>query len=404
MMDFSFIGLKPNPHLNDSIHELKLVAIDKAAKRLLGRSKYRHLMTSFDIAHQRLLNQHIALARLEKPGEVVAWLGAVQAQDYAGAKWALGLRLQGARDDDIEQAFTDGAILRTHLLRPTWHFVTPADIGWILALTAPRVQAVNAYMYRKLELDQTIFRRSSAALIKALQGGKQLTREELRGVLRQAGVVTDGELRMGYLMMRAELDGLLCSGARRGKQFTYTLLEERVAQARTLERDEALAELTRRYFMSRGPATLQDFVKWSGLTTTDARSGLEMVKSNFIHEVIESKTYWFSTSTPFAKASSPTAYLLSVYDEYVSGYKDRSAIGDAEHTAKLVSLGNALTHIIVVDGQIVGTWKRTIRKGTVVIETNPFTQLTKAENRAIAVAARQYGEFLDLPVVLAYIR
>ncbi len=357
-------------------------------------------MTSLDIAHQRLLNQHIALATFEKPGDEVGWLGAVQAQDYAGAKWALGLRLQGATDDDVEQAFTDGSILRTHLMRPTWHFVTPADIRWILALTAPRVHAVNAYMYRKLELDNALFKRSNAVLAKALHGGRQLTRDELRGVLHKAGIATDGELRIGYLMMRAELDGIVCSGARRGKQFTYALLDERALHAKVLEREEALAELARRYFVSRGPATVQDFAKWSGLTTTDARNGLEAVKAHLRHEVVDDQSYWFSMSRPSAKAVSPSAYLLSIYDEYISGYKDRRAIVDARHAARLWAMGNALSYIIVVDGQIVGTWKRTLRKGEVVIETNIFSRLTKAEKRAVAVAADQYGAFLELPVVL----
>jgi winged helix DNA-binding protein len=367
----------------------------------LGSSTYGRIMTRSDIAQRRLLNQHIGLGRLEKPVDVVAWLGAVQSQDYAGAKWALGLRLQRATDDDIEQAFTDGSILRTHLLRPTWHFVAPADIRWMLALTAPRVHAINAYMYRKLELDQAIFSRSNAALLKALQGCKQLTREELRGVLQKAGIATDGEFRMGYLMMRAELDGIVCSGARRGSQFTYALLDERVRHARRLERDEALAELARRFFLSRGPATLQDFAKWSGLTTTDARSGLEAVKAELRHEVVDGQAYWFSTTVPSARDVSPTAFLLSIYDEYISGYKDRSAIGDARTGAKLIALGNALNYIIVVDSQIVGTWKRTLRKGSVVIETNSFTPLTKAETRAVAVAAHRFGVFLGRPVVLA---
>lgn len=357
-------------------------------------------MTNLDVARQRLLNQHIALATYQKPGDVVGWLGAVQAQDYVGAKWALGLRLHGATDADVEQAFTDGSILRTHLLRPTWHFVTPADIRWMLALTAPRVQALNAYYYRKLELDQTIFRRSNAALVKALQGGKQLTRGELRGVLQQVGVATGGELRMGYIMMRAELDGIVCSGARRGKQFTYALLDERAPHARTLEREEALAELARRYFMSRGPATAQDFAKWSGLTVTDARNGLEAAKAHLQHEAVDGQSYWFPTSRPSAKVVSPSAYLLSIYDEYISGYKDRRAIVDERHAAKLWAMGNALSYIIVVNGQIVGTWKRTLRKDEVVIEASLFTRLAEAESRAVAVAAHQYGEFLGLPVVL----
>src|SRR5256886_12150750 len=175
-------------------------------------------MTNLDIAHWRIHNQHITRRTLETPQALVEWLGAVQAQDFSAAKWALGLRLQGVTDDDIEQACTDGAILRTHVMRPTWHFVTPADIRWMLALTAPRVNAVNATWSRKLELDDAVFMRSNAALAKALQGGKQLTPAELASVLQQAGIATDNLLRFNYIMIRAELDGIVCSGARRGKQ------------------------------------------------------------------------------------------------------------------------------------------------------------------------------------------
>jgi hypothetical protein len=286
-------------------------------------------------------------------------------------------------------------------MRPTWHFVAPVDIHWLLALTAPRVHAVNAFMYRKLELDSAILKRSSAALAKALRSGNQLTRDELRGVLQKAGIATDDGLRLAYILMHAELDGVVCSGARRGKQFTYALVEERAPHAKTLGRDEALAELAGRYFMSRGPATVQDFAKWSGLTITDAKRGLEAVTAQLRQEVVDGQAYWFSTSTPSAKDASPTAYLLSIYDEYISGYKDRRAIGEAEVGAKLSALGNALSYIIVVDSQIVGTWKRTLRKDAVVIETNLFTRLTTAENRAVAVAAQRYGDFLQLSVVLA---
>src|SRR5262245_50797533 len=281
-------------------------------------------MTKVYIARRRLMNQHIAQAAFEKPSDEVAWLGAVQAQDYAGAKWALGQRMQSATDDDLERAFTEGSILRTHVMRPTWHFVTPADIRWMLALTADRVHATNKPLYRRLELDGAVFTRSNAAIVKALRGGKQLTREELKAPLRQAGIATDGELRMGYLMMRAELDGIVCSGPRRGKQFTYALLEERVPRTRALDRDEALAELAKRYFASHGPASLQDFGRWAGLTMADARSGLEAIRSQFTYEVVDGQTYWFSESAPPPEPASPTASLLSIYDEYIIGYKDRS--------------------------------------------------------------------------------
>ncbi len=356
-------------------------------------------MTHLDIAYQRLHNQFIIQQSFEKASDVVRWLGAVQAQDYAAAKWALGLRMQNSTDEIIERAFAEGTILRTHVMRPTWHFVSPADIRWMLALTAPRVNAANASWYRRLELDDALFMRSNAVLAEALQGGKQLTRAELVSVLQRAGIATDDLLRFTYIMIRAELDGIVCSGARRGKQFTYALLDERAPQARTLDRDEALAELAGRYFTSHGPATLQDFVWWSGLTVADARTGLEMVTSRLMHEVVDGQEYWFSTSASPAKELSQTVYLLPNFDEYVVGYTDRSAIFDASHTHKLDSRGNVLfQHTIVLDSQVVGTWKRTLKKDAVILSPSLFTPLTKDETRALAASAKRYSEFLDLSV------
>ncbi len=355
-------------------------------------------MINLDIAHRRLHNQHITRRTIETPQALVKWLGAVQAQDFAAAKWALGLRLQGVTDDDIEQAFTDGAILRTHVMRPTWHFVSPADIRWLLALTAPRVHAASAYYNRKLELDDDVFRRTHAVLANVLQGGKQLTRDELSSALKLAGIVTEGEQRVIHIMMRAELDGIICSGARRGKQFTYALLAERAPHARMLDRDEALAELTMRYCMSHGPVTLQDFVWWSGLTVVDAKAGLTMVTSHLQQETIHGQTYWFSPSTSPVQDLSQTAYLLPNYDEYTVGYTDRSAIFDALHTNRLDSRGGLLTNTMVLGGQVIGTWKRTFKKNAVVIEANPFTPLSKTENRAFAASANCFSAFLRMPV------
>lgn len=360
-------------------------------------------MTNVDIAHQRLHNQLIAQRILEKPADVVQWLGAVQAQDYAAVKWAVGLRLQSATDDDIEQACSDGTILRTHVMRPTWHFVSPADIRWMLALTAPRVNAVNAYYYRQQELDDAVFRCSNAVLIKALQGGKQLTRAELVSALQQVGIASDNVLRFTLIVMRAELDGLICNGARRGKQFTYALLDERVPPAKTLGHDEALAEFARRYFTSHGPATLQDFVWWSGLSTAEAKTGLELVKSQLLYEVVDEQTYWFATSALPMNDLASMPYLLPSFDEYTVGYKDRSAVFDTTHTNKLNAWGNILgSYTMVLDGQIVGTWKRTIKKDTVIINASPFTPLNEAETRAFMIAADRYGAFLERAVDVSW--
>ena len=221
-------------------------------------------MTNAEIIRYRLTNQQIANTNFKTPQQIVEWMIAMQAQEYAMAKWAIGLRLPGSVEDDIEKAFTKGEILRTHLMRPTWHFVAPADIRWLLALTAPRVHAVNAFMYRQSELDTKLFKRSNDTIEKALSGGKQLTREQLKAALERKKIKADG-FRLAYLLMKAELDGIICSGARQGNQFTYALLEERVAPAKPVQRKEALAAFTQRYFASRGPATIKDFATWSGL-------------------------------------------------------------------------------------------------------------------------------------------
>jgi hypothetical protein len=356
-------------------------------------------MSLDNIAHARLANQQLTRTELETPAEMVAWLGAIQAQDFAAAKWALGLRLRPTSDAAMEQAFNNGEILRTHVLRPTWHFVTPADIRWLLTLTAPRVHQTNAGMYRQVGTDSATLKRSVDALVRALQGGGQLTRDELRDALIKVGIPADGGQRMAYILMNAELDGIVCSGPRRGKQFTYMLLDERAPQAKTLDREEALAELIRRYFQSHGPATAADFARWSSLTLADARAGLEAVGGELRQEVIEGQMYWFTNDTLPPRDPSPTAYLISIYDEYTIGYKDRSAIGEREHGERLMAMGNALQSVIVIDGQIVGTWRRTISKQEVTVELNPFRVLTSTEDAAIAVAIEQYGRFLGLVAI-----
>lgn len=358
------------------------------------------MLTPSDIARIRFHNQQIAQTKFKKPEEVIAWLGAMQGQEYAMAKWGIAQRMQEITDSEIDQAFANGSILRTHLLRPTWHLVTPDDIRWLLALTGPRVQAVNAYMYRKLELDNAFFNRSNAALIKALQGGKQLIRVELAAALQQTGIDTVGELRMGYILMRAELEGIICSGARRGKQFTYALLEERAPQVKPLDREEALVELVRRYFTSRGPATLKDFVTWSGLTMADVKKGIEMLKPKLEHVIVEEQTYWFADSALPPKSSSKTAHLLPIYDEYVMGYKDRSALLGLLEKEKLTGSSIAFDNIIVIDSMLVGSWKRTLSKTEVLVETNFNIPLTKTQTRAVATDVERYGKFLGLSPVM----
>jgi hypothetical protein len=353
-----------------------------------------------DIVRYRLHNQFLAQTDITEPAEVVRRLSAVQSQDYSGGKWALGQRLKNATTDAaIDAAFNEGKILRTHMLRPTWHFVTPEDIRWMLALTGPRVHTVNGFMYRQQELDPATIKKSYTVLEKILQGNKHLTREELGSALEQAGIKNAKGIRLGYIVMSAELDGIICSGPRRGKQFTYALLEERAPKVKNWTREESLAELTRRYFATRGPATLHDFTWWSGLTMADAQRGIEEVKSQFVSEVIDGKAYWFDSSVSPVWEKSPTAHLLPNYDEYFIGFKDRSAIGEVAKRAGIKSDDPSfLAHVIILDGQLVGGWRRTLTKKAVQVELMLIADLTKAQQNAVDKAANQYGEFLGLPV------
>lgn len=353
------------------------------------------MMTKLDIVQRRLNNQHLAGTACQKAGDVVAWLGAVQAQDYAGAKWAVGQRVQGADDTSIEQAFNKGTILRTHIMRPTWHFVTPADIRWLLELTAPRVNIANAYMYRQLELDDALFARSNEAVAEALAEGQFLTRTELGTVLSRAGIAAQG-MRLGYIIHRAELDAIVCSGPRRGKQFTYALLDERAPQAKRLPYDEALAELTQRYFTGHGPATPADFAWWSGLTKSQVQAGLELVKSVLSRETMGDQAYWLAPDLPLVKEASPTAHLLPNYDEYLLSYRDSSPVLDPAQ-AHMIETGNPIyDHFLVIDGRLAGVWRRDFKKDTVTITLKRFAPLSKAQVEAIHTEAERFSKFMGV--------
>ncbi len=356
-------------------------------------------MTTADIVTHRLINQQLVLNKFQKPDEIIGWLGAMQAQEYAMAKWAIGLRSTGLTDAAVEAAFNDGTILRTHLLRPTWHFVAPADIRWMLALTAPRVRAVNAYTYRKFELDSAVLKRSNDTLANALQGGNQLTREQLKAALARAGIVADGT-RLVCLLMQAELDGIVCSGPRRGKQFTYALLNERVPPTRPFDREEALAELTRRYFTSRGPATLSDFVWWSGLTMKDVRAGVAMLGPDFVQKVVDGQSYVFApTDLATHPGTGQTAWLLPNYDEYGISYKDRTAFFHPSATAaESLSQKMAFDRLLILNGMVVGSWKRTLKPNAVDVETAFFALLDEQKQEAVKSAIHRYASFLAASV------
>lgn len=352
-------------------------------------------MTFKEVAHLRLLHQQLGTFQMKSAEEMVTWLGAVQAQEYSATKWGLGLRLPHLKDKDIEEELTKGVLLRTHVLRPTWHLVAAKDLRWLLQLTAPRVHAANAYMYRKEGLETTLFHRCHTIMEKALEGGKHLTREEINEEFLKLNIKAEGH-RLSYLMMQAELEGLICSGIRKGNQFTYALLEERVPRVKLLAKEEALAELTQRYFTSRGPATVKDFATWSGLTLTDCKIGVEAIGSRFNKEKVEGNEYYFVGTTSKCKEEC-TLYLLPIYDELIMGYKDRSPIMlHKEGLKKPTSF--RFDSMILFDGQVVGTWKRAIHSKYIEMEYAFFEPLAKKEMGLFSEAVERLGQFYALEV------
>jgi hypothetical protein len=346
---------------------------------------------------ERLINSH-----LTTPTEVVAWLGAVQSQDYMGAKWAVAQRTIGLNDADVEQAFNEGSILRTHILRPTWHFVTPADIRWMLRLSAPRVHQLNGTYYRKCGLDADLLSRSNAILTDALKDHNYCTREALAERLQAAGIALDG-LRLVYIMMQAELDQLICSGPRKGKQFTYALMDERAPSMPDLSTDEALGGLAYRYFASHGPATIKDYVWWSGLTLAQAKAGLNLSGSRLNHEEMNGQTYYFAGDIPTADFPTPTAHLLPNYDEAMGSYANYSAVTEAQFADMWDGKHGVLAHYVVIDGRIVGSWQRTFKKDIVTIKIKPFIVLSDTQMKSVELAAGRFGDFLGLSVVLDWL-
>jgi hypothetical protein len=357
-----------------------------------------------DIAARRLQAQRLTGEPFTSAVDTVRWLGAVQAQDYAGAMWAVGQRTREATAAALDRLFDDGVILRTHVLRPTWHVVLPEDIRWLLELTGPRVRRGLAARWRQLEIDAGVVARASAAFSAALTGGRHLTRPELGAVLRTAGIAPDAQ-RLPHLLMGAELDGLIASGPRRGKQFTYALLEERAPQARALERTAAVAELTQRYFRSHGPAQVQDFVWWSGLTVADARTGIALAGAALAHQVLGSKDYWFDAETGPAGSATAVAHLLSNFDEYTVGYRDRTAVVHADRPFEpaLFSFGSILSNVVTVGGRVRGAWRRMVVHGRVRVEVRLLDRLDTAEAAAVEEAGHRLARFLGRPVELTWL-
>ncbi|HKT81240.1 MAG TPA: winged helix DNA-binding domain-containing protein [Vicinamibacterales bacterium] len=370
-----------------------MVASRLGTRRLRVRDALsRQVHVNNAIARLRLRNQYLTQPAPIDPGRTVAWFGAVQAQDYGAAKWALGVRMPGSTDAAVERAFNDGEILRTHVMRPTWHFVAPSDIHWMLELTAPRVHRALAYGNRQLELDPKTRVRAAKVFERSLAGVPCLTRAELGARLARARIAAKG-VRLALLTIYAELEGVICSGPRRGAQFTYALLAERAPATRRLPRDQAIAELTRRYFQSHGPATIRDCVWCTGLTTTDVKRGLDINRAQSMVE--DGLMYWTVGEVHALRDRGSIVHLLPIYDEYLVAYRDLIAV--PRGTASFGILPQA----VVVDGQVAATWKATRAPDSVLVQVRAVDRLTTRVRRALDDAVGGYSRFLNAPVSVA---
>jgi DNA glycosylase AlkZ-like len=328
-------------------------------------------------------------------------MGAMQAQDYPMAKWAVGVRLPGSTDQALEAAVSKADILRTHLLRPTWHFVAAEDIYWLLDLTAAQVKIAQSSRDRVLELTEQVYTKSNTIIEKALSNGNQLTRQELIARLNEAGIATQ-QNRASHLFARAELEKIICNGATRNGKITYALLSERVHKVRRLSREEALTELARRYFTSRCPASLQDFIWWSGLPAKVARYALEQVKSVFSPETIDGSTYWFPADFIFPSLFPTSVFLLPTYDEFILSYTDRRASipPGLNQYMKVISDRGVFRPLFLVNGQVAGIWKRTIEKDSILVEIQPFSPLDPSIVGLIDLASTHYEFFSGKKIMI----
>ena len=347
-------------------------------------------------------NSRLTGTRFPTPDEAVGWHLAMQAQEYGPAKWSIGQRSKGLTDKDIDEALAAGSIIRTHVLRPTWHFVARGDLRWLLALSGPRVQRGNAGRYRELGLDARILARSEEALVAALQGGNRLTRKELAAVLDDSGIDPSGQ-RMPYLLIHSELDGVIGSGGLAGKQHTYALLDELIATAGWFDRDDALVELVRRYLTSHGPASVKDMSWWSGLTMTDLRKGLEHLGSEEVRsETLDGMVLWSIASDDSPPPAARGAHLLQTYDELVVGFTESRFFGDPAGEKARAAWGDRTfpSGLLLLNGRVGGHWRRTIERGSIQVEVHLYEDPKRGEAKAVEAAVEDLGRFFDLPVTL----
>lgn len=352
-------------------------------------------MNSNPIAQIRLIKQQLIQPEFKRIEELVTWMGAMQAQDFNMVKWAVGIRLPESAEQLVEEAINRGEIIRTHLMRPTWHIVSDSDVYWILELTAPHIKSGLRSRHKQLELTDKIIAACKTAIEKWLGDENHLTRIEITQKLIEANLVKLNE-QVTHILAICEFDCLICSGRKKGKNSTYALLEERVAKPTSIPRDEALFKLAEHYFSSHGPATLQDFTWWSGLPVKDARKALDSVKSGLEFLNVENQELWLSKEGTETTNGLESVHLLPAYDEFIISYKDRSASLNNDNHKKAISANGFFYPVVLENGKATGIWKRVQERDRSVIEVNYFEGSKLRGTTLLKNASARYGQFLNV--------
>lgn len=346
------------------------------------------------ITNIRVLSQQLAAPRFSSPKELVEWMGAIQAQEYTMAKWAIGARLKSGSLAQVEKALAQGEIIRTHIMRPTWHFVPAEDLRWMLQLSGYRVKSCFDSYAKKFVIHESVYTACDNLLERILRDNNHLTKQEIGREFKQAGVIDDDSF-VHRFISRAECMGLVCSGADKNGKVTYALIDERIPPTKELHKEEALAKLARRYFRSHSPAGLQDFLWWSGLTIADTRHAIDLIEGELIKDRYAGYELFVHELWMESKPSDDIVHFLPPFDEYLISYKDRSTVLDPKHYPKAFNNFGTFYPTILHNGRIIGNWKIMTKKGESTIETSFFEQKTKVDKELIKEAGQRFLNYLS---------
>lgn len=345
-----------------------------------------------ELLNLRLYNQLLSTHNLKEPVDVVNYMCAMQSQALDLAKWAIGSRLKGSTSKSVTDSLNSGEIIRTHILRPTWHFVSAKDIYWMYELSYPRLKPVYRSYAKMLKADESLLYSYLHHIEGALEGGEHLTKQQIGNKLKEVGLKLDDN-DISLLLSFAELEGIIVNGKLANNKQTYTLLNEWVPDRKNISRDEALKQLANNFFRSHGPATLQDFVWWSGLTITECRNAIEMIRPGFISETINKREFWMANDIKTPPSDTDSALLLAPFDEFVVSYKDRSEIIGNEHLRKVVTKNGIFSPTVMLNGKVIGTWRKTVKKNKPEIVLSFFDKVNKSVANLFEPERKRLEEF-----------